>query len=379
MVDSRSRPDSCPGAVGVHQAADGALARVRLPGGTLTPAQVRTLAESARDLGSGEIELTSRGNVQLRAIDDPQEFAHRLSRAGLLPSQTHERVRNILASPLTGRIGGLTDLRGVVDELDRRLCADSALAELPGRTLFTLDDGRGDISPLGGDYGVHAVSETEVAVVLAGRDSGARIAVTDSVTVLLDAARVFLELRDEHWRLSEIPEGMERTLAALTLVPTADPVTAFAEARPPIGWLDQADGDVTLGGGLPFGILDARMAEFLAAIEKPVIVTPWKSLLLCDLDEWSAEQVVRVLAPMGLIFDENSPWLNVSACTGQPGCEKALADVRADAREAVESGELPEVGRRHWSGCERRCGRPRGGVTDFVATATGTGYRVEGP
>ncbi|MEV0946730.1 precorrin-3B synthase [Rhodococcus sp. NPDC049939] len=385
MVDARSRPDACPGAFRFHQAADGPLARVRLPGGTLTPGQVQTLAESARDLGNGEIELTSRANVQLRAISDPQALTNRLGDAGLLPSRTHERARNILASPLTGRIGGLTDLRGMVDELDRRLCADARLAELPGRTLFTLDDGRGDITPLGGDFGIHAVGQTEVAVVLAGRDSGARIAVTDSVTVLLDAARVFLELRDQHWRLSEITDAVERTLASLTLAPTAEPVTGFGEHHAPIGWLEQPDGGVTLGGGLAFGILDTRMAEFLAAIDKPVIITPWKTLLLCDLDEWSAEQVVRVLAPMGLIFDENSPWLNVSACTGQPGCEKAHADVRADAREAVRSGEVPPEGRTHWSGCERRCGRPSGEVTDIVATATGyraataTGYQVESP
>ncbi|MCQ4120043.1 precorrin-3B synthase [Rhodococcus tibetensis] len=377
MVAPRSRPDACPGALQVHQAADGPLARVRLPGGVLTPAQLQVLAESARDLGNGEIELTSRGNVQLRAVDDPAEFARRLADTGLLPSHTHERVRNILASPLTGRIGGVADLRDLVDELDRRLCADSALAELPGRVLFTLDDGRGDVSALGGDFGVHAVNETEVALVLAGCDSGARISVAQSVDVLLDAARTFLGLRGGQWRLSEIDDGIERTLTALTLQPTAEPVTGYAEHRPPIGWLDQPDGTVTLGGGLAFGILESRMAEFLAAVEKPVIVTPWRSVLLCDLDEWSAEQVVRVLAPMGLIFDENSPWLLVSACTGRPGCEKALADVRTDARDAVLGGELPAPGRQHWSGCDRCCGRPKGEVTDVVAT--GTGYRVDNP
>lgn len=115
---------------------------------------------------------------------------------------------------MTGRIGGVADLRDVVDELDRSLCADTALADLPGRVLFTLDDGRGDVSALGGDFGIHAVSETEVALVLAGRDSGARISATESVHVLLDAARTFLGLRDGQWRLSEIDDGVERTLTA---------------------------------------------------------------------------------------------------------------------------------------------------------------------
>ena len=101
-------------------------------------------------------------------------------------------------------------------------------------------------------------------------------------------------------------------------------------------------------------------------MERPIIVTPWRTLLICDLDESVAETVVRVLAPMGLIFDDQSPWLRVSACAGQPGCAKARADVRADLTEVVQSG-LPILGRQHWSGCERRCGRPRGDVTDVIA------------
>ena len=43
---------------------------------------------------------------------------------GLLPSPTHERVRNIVASPLSGRVGGLADVRGWVEALDRALQAD---------------------------------------------------------------------------------------------------------------------------------------------------------------------------------------------------------------------------------------------------------------
>jgi len=105
--------------------------------------------------------------------------------------------------------------------------------------------------------------------------------------------------------------------------------------------------------------------------------TAWRSVLLHDLTEDMAEQVVRVLAPMGLIFDADSPWLQVSACAGQPGCAKSLTDVRADAVRAVETETLPAEGRQHWAGCERRCGRPRGAVTDVVATDDG--YRVDPP
>ncbi|NLE80447.1 MAG: precorrin-3B synthase [Rhodococcus sp.] len=376
MARPRSQPDACPGALQVHQAADGALARVRLPGGVLTPTQIQMLAEAAHTLGNGELELTSRGNVQLRAVSDPTEFATRLADSGLLPSPTHERVRNILASPLSGRSGGESDVRNLVRDLDQALCNEAALADLPGRVLFTLDDGRGDVTPLGGDFGIRAVSGTQSALVLAGRDTGARISTADAVPALIQAARVFASIRDAEWRLAEIEDGANRVLSELGMSPTDIPDRAAKEPNAPIGWIDQDDGLITLGGGLPFGVLGARLAEFLAAVERPVIVTPWKTVLLCDLTEHMAEQVVRVLAPMGLIFDENSPWLHVTACTGKPGCNKALADVRADVRNAIEADQLPVSGDQHWSGCDRLCGRPRAEVTDIVATADGYEYRT---
>ncbi|BBY76886.1 hypothetical protein MPRF_37850 [Mycolicibacterium parafortuitum] len=83
-------------------------------------------------------------------------------------------------------------------------------------------------------------------------------------------------------------------------------------------------------------MLDAQVARYLAAVEAPMAVTPWRSMLLFDLEEEVADVALRVLAPLGLIFDENSPWLSVSACTGSPGCAQSAADVRADAAAAVD-------------------------------------------
>ncbi|MFC7642028.1 hypothetical protein ACFQX6_14390 [Streptosporangium lutulentum] len=83
----------------MHAAADGGLARVRVPGGRLTTSQLRELAGAASTYGSGVIELTSRANVQVRGLGEGGGFAARMAAAGLLPSATHERIRNVLASP----------------------------------------------------------------------------------------------------------------------------------------------------------------------------------------------------------------------------------------------------------------------------------------
>ena len=119
--------DACPGALQTHRAADGDLARVRLPAGMLTAEQMEAIATAALDLAAPALELTSRGNVQIRGIRDVAELGRRLTEAGLLPSPDREKIRNIVASPLSGRQGGLLDVRAMVHALDDALQQDPTL------------------------------------------------------------------------------------------------------------------------------------------------------------------------------------------------------------------------------------------------------------
>jgi precorrin-3B synthase len=96
------------------------------------------------------------------------------------------------------------------------------------------------------------------------------------------------------------------------------------------------------------------------------VVTPWKSVVVADLPPERVDAVADRLRDTGLLLDPDAPLARVTACTGRPGCAKALADVRADAKP-VPGTTLPV----HWSGCARRCGRPRGAVVDVVATENG--------
>jgi precorrin-3B synthase len=335
----------------------------------ISAAQLEALARAATELGSQAMELTSRGNVQIRGIRDSESeaaVAEAIAAVGLLPSQTHERIRNIVASPLSGRVGTTTDIRGMVFDLDEAIMAEQGLAGLPGRFLFGIDDGRGDISGLGADVGVHLL-EGSAALLLAGRDTGVRLALPDVVPALVTVAARFADSRGTAWRVGELDD---KSSLLVDFTPAAEPGATWEPVTvPPVGWIAQDDGRVALGGAVPLGVLAARVAEYLAAINAPMVMTPWRSVVVFDLDEEVADVALRVLAPLGLVFDERSPWLSVSACTGSPGCEHSLADVRADAAAAV--GQLSE-GRRHFAGCDRACGSPPSGE---VLIATGDGYR----
>jgi precorrin-3B synthase len=377
----RPRADACPGALQTHAAADGALARVRVPGGLLGAGQLRVLARAARDLGDGALELTSRGNVQLRGLPDGAEadLGNRLAAAGLLPSATHERVRNVLASVLSGRTRGHVDVRPWVAALDAGLCADPATAALPGRFLATLDDGRGDVAGLGADVGLLALAPDEVALSLAGTDSGLRARPADAVALALAAVRAYLDERAAQggaaWRLAELDDGPARVTARLPGPRTAPVPVPPPPAAGPVGAVEQEDGRTALVAAVPLGRLSAAQAELLARLADEVQLTPWRSVVVPDLAEDRVDDAAVDLHRTGMVFDADSPWTRVTACAGRPGCARSLADVRADAARAVATGTLPADGaRQHWAGCERRCGRPRGEVVDVVAT--GTGYRI---
>jgi precorrin-3B synthase len=363
---ARTQTDRCPGVLAVHQAADGGLARVRVPGGVLTSDQLEVLRTAAGQLGDGRLELTSRGNVQVRGLraDGPRKLSDRLYDAGLLPSITHERVRNILASPLSGLDSeSRYDVLPVAAAVDRALCGRSGLAELPGRFLFALDDGRGDLTGMRADVTVQAVDEHAALLSLGSR--AAWVSWGDAPGLMIAAAEAFLAERDaEEWRIAELEDGADRILARLGWQATEklNTTTTTVEAGPH---------GSALVAAVPLGSLTQEQAAVLTEVVDEIRITPWRSVVLPGLAHDPGARLVEV----GLVTKADSPWNGVTACAGQPGCAKALADVRADAWRVTP--RLPRHGRpMHWSGCERRCGKPAGEFVDVLAT--GGGYVIDG-
>ncbi|MEV4702392.1 precorrin-3B synthase [Actinoplanes sp. NPDC049316] len=377
----RSTPaDACPGALRLHDAADGPLARVRIPGGRMTGAQLGVLRDIAAEWGDGHVELTSRANLQLRALTGAPavQLAARLAAAGLLPSQTHELVRNIAASPL---IGDPSPIAG----LDRALCADAALAALPGRFLFAIDSGAGDVV-YSADVAALPLGD-RVAVLLAGRDVGLRIDPGQIVPVLLAAAHAFLRLAEETvaagqrrpWRLRELPDGPARVAQALGMpLDAPSPQLTRPAPREPIGVI----GETAAAALVPLGRLTPAQLTALSTASV-LVVTPWRGIVVRDLAPGETGPWVHRLAAAGLEVAAGSPWIGVTTCAGRPGCAKALADVRSEASAAVRAdapaavasaaGGLPV----HWVGCARGCGSPAG--PHVRVEATGSGYLVTGP
>ncbi|MFI0817790.1 precorrin-3B synthase [Streptomyces sp. NPDC021098] len=402
---ARGRDDACPGALRLHPADDGSLARVRIPGGLLTAGQAEALAGVCEELGDGRLDLTSRGNLQVRGLDTGcgGELAAALRTAGLLPSDRYDRVRNIVASPLSGLDGaGCGDVAAWARELDAALCAGTwaELSGLSGRFLFAMDDGRGDVGALGADVTLIATRD-DGAVLGVGSGCALEVRAEDASRAAALAAVEFLTRTRESgtraWRVRELPaqhavtaEGLAARLAdeGVEAVRIGHDVPSAPKpgAPPAPGVVSGPDGRHAVSVLVPLGRVRAARWRLLAGLAArhgsgDLRVTPWRGVVLPGFTADGARAAAREVADAGLVTDPDSPWVGVGACTGQPGCAKSLADVRAHAARAVadaprtgapRSPDAPPV---YFSGCERRCGHPGGRWVDALATS-GTDYRL---
>lgn len=348
-------PDRCPGVLRPHSAADGAVVRIRVPGGQTTGRALGQLSRIAQRFGSGDLQLTSRASLQIRGLDDPvpDGLIRAIRESGFLPSQTHERVRNIVASPLTGISGGRTDVRPLIASLDSGLCSEPRLASLPSRFLFAVDDGRGDVSGMPFDLGYQAVDHLHGWVLLGGAQRGLSVPARDAVPTLLELAHRFLTARqgfDHAWHVRDLADWAT-TVPGVRAVELPRGATAY-----PLGAVAGA-----ASVQVPLALLTPVQA---AAVEAwatgSVVITPSRGLVLPG----AARRLPR-LAAVGLVDNPASPWSAISACVGAPSCASSLINTRAYATALAQSGLASP--RTHISGCARRCGAPAGDHRDLVA------------
>ncbi|AWB93627.1 sulfite reductase subunit beta [Aeromicrobium chenweiae] len=288
---SRTYTDRCPGVLRPWIADDGAIVRLRLVGGMLPARSLPALVDIAEKHADGSVLLTKRTNLQLRGIAHEDgcvspELVDALTDAGFLPSPSHELVRNIMVSPLTGRVGGQADLRGLATDLDRRICAEPELARLAGRFLFVLDDGRGDIGARSLDLGVTAVDPAHVQLRVGTHHWGEVVAIDEAAEALVAYAMRFLDGAGTGdtalWHVDELPRGGAELLGQHHARDVRTQVTALPL---PYGIIAQGGHLETEHVTVPDGRLRRDLVEAVTGHwAEEVIVTPWRSILLPDLD-----------------------------------------------------------------------------------------------
>lgn len=252
------------------------LVRLRLIGGRISSSSLQALGEVSAAYGDGRVHLTSRANLQIRGLpqdDDgvPADVVSALEGAGLLPSRTHELVRNVMVSPQSGLAGGRADLRGVAADLDQRLLASPRLADLPGRFLAVLDDGRGDLLDRSCDLGLVAIDH-ELVQIRAGAGWGGIVPVGDASAHLIELAERFIERRGSGataaWHVDELPEPLTVAVSPDGRLPSP---TAPLSYGPVPGGQHHAVADT--------GLDRATILNLTSSVPE-VIITPWRGVLI---------------------------------------------------------------------------------------------------
>ncbi|HEY4356636.1 MAG TPA: precorrin-3B synthase [Acidobacteriaceae bacterium] len=387
----------CPGILHAVPAKDGLLMRVRVPGGQLAPNQLHAIAS----VSTGEIEITSRANIQLRGIasEDLPRIVAELTTAGLLPSRTHERVRNIIASPFAGLDRTeLIDTRPLVRELDARLMADPALAAMPPKFSMALDGGGRWFCRETDDLTLRALPCEEgvcFALIIGGTPTYIRVTMEQAVDCILEAARVCLrvakelELPARGRRIAAVPEAIARMLQSMPFpcpsfsLPEAD---RAVEAETPIGILStKVPGFAAIAPSTHLGRMAALQAHRLAAIAADCNIdlrlAPWRGIVLGNIPEDATGRVTAQLREAGVFLDANDGYRGLAGCAGITGCDASLADVRADAVALATqlAGRPTQPG---WSvnisGCDKQCAMRNGATAELIATGTGYTLKLHG-
>jgi precorrin-3B synthase len=393
----------CPGILRAVQAKDGLLTRIRVPGGMITPSQLAAVAELSTSFADGQVEITSRSNLQLRAIQKKHlnSLIQGLDSAGFLPSPEHDRVRNIVTSPFAGLgFGEILDTRPFVRELDRRLIADRGMAGLPPKFSFAIDGGGdwfardSDDLTLRVNRGIK-VDDTHLFQLIIGDTlSGFCVRVDEALDCILEAAKICLNISKEFEmpargrKIASVPQAMNRLLEGLSSFLSACPTPGSSPlvAHMPVGvYAAQRSDFASLVPLVPLGRLAAEQLQCVAVITKEcdgdIRLAPWRGIVLGSLPERSISQITARLEAVGMSFDDKDGYRGIAACAGSAGCDASLADVRRDASLLARrlAGRNAKSG---WtvniSGCEKQCAMRNGATAELIASSSGYGLRING-
>jgi precorrin-3B synthase len=338
----------CPGALRPMESGDGLVVRVRPPLGRLTPDQARGLAAAAHVHGNGLIDLSARGNVQMRGVTDASHPAliADLRVLNLIDvDPVEEARRNIVITPFadaeTMRLASV--LAGALGRMP----------PLPGKFGFVVDSGPLPVlADISGDIRLERAADGRLLIRCDGAALGAPVA--DVAAAAVELARWFVAaggVSDGRGRMAALIGRSVRPKDALT-----GTVAPAAKAVPPQPGL-VAEGALV---AVAFGQMRAETLAELADLG-PLRMTPWRMLLI--------EGVSVMPALPGLITDPDDPILRVEACSGAPACLQGRAAVRDLARRLAP--QVP-IGRLlHVSGCGKGCAHPGRADLTLVATAVG--------
>lgn len=377
MLPEGARRGWCPSLARPMPTGDGLLARIHPPLGRLTPTQLRAVAEGARAHGNGHIDVTARGNLQIRGVSEASApgLACALAQAGLGDTRDDGGPQRLT---LTAPLAGLDPTERIdVPALARAVeAAGLAVPGLPPKTLVAIDGGGAHgLGTVEADFFLFAEGPGQVAFGLATEDGPLRCGVLPerrAAGAIGLALAAFAEIGGR--RIRDLDAHKRAVIAAAAgffpfeLTPLAP---APAPAAPGLAALS-ADRAALLVQA-PFGRCTADRLERVAVLAGAedvrlsaerglALVTPRPAALQAEL------------ARAGFIVTPDDPRRRVAACPGAPACRSGTTPVPDHAARLAQA-LAPLAGlTAHVSGCAKGCAHP--GPADLTLVGRDGAYDV---
>lgn len=368
---------ACPTLREPMRTGDGLLARLRPVGGALSPAQLHHIAALASRHGNGQIEITARGNLQVRGLQahTVPDFAAAIE--DLIPIETGVPIE---ISPLSGLDPDETaDARPIGEALRAALIGTPPPAPL-GPKVTVVIDGRGTImlDDLASDVGLRALGPALWAISIGGRPIGAASSAhaADAVLSLLSMIAVL----GPRGRGRDLDLGAARQRLKL---PTVDePLPAPARARS-TAQTALRDGRIAVAITLPFGAANASSLLALSNVAQAFAITelrlaPQHGLIALCASAIAADQFRAAASALGFLSDPTDPRRSIHACIGSQGCASGLLPARqiAETLAHLDPDFFDGSFAFHVSGCAKGCAHPGSTLLGLVGADTGMGLVI---
>jgi precorrin-3B synthase len=388
----------CPGVMHAVAAKDGLLLRIRVPGGLISASQLEVAASLSVEFGDGNVEFTSRANLQLRAVREEYllTIQSALASAGLFPSPQHDRIRNIVTSPLAGLyVEEFLDPQPLVRELDRRLQAEALFTELHPKFSFGLHGDHQRFSHELDDLSLEACKNGSLMrLAIAGVNTDCCVLTETAVDCLVEVSRRLIELGKSSEvpirakRIIAIPEAFNLLIGSLSsmLAPcsAAARLPDFVEVSQGVSPASRS-GLVNIIPSIPLGRVSSQQASAIAEVVKrwdgDLRLAPWRGVVLGAMPVTAQKEIAEVLQSVGLSWDGQDGFHGIAACAGRSGCDASLADVRADASllaQRLASKLAPARWTVNFSGCDKQCARRHGASAELIASDSGYLLKING-
>ncbi|MGO4438907.1 precorrin-3B synthase [Rhizobium sp. RAF56] len=376
---------ACPSLAAPMATGDGLLVRLRPATPGLTVAQCRELAAAAARHGNGLIEITARGNIQIRGLrqETLTPFAADIGDAGIEVETGVTIETSALAGIDPKEHADALEIAATLREAISAMCPQLALAPklaiiVDGLGSLRLDDLSADIRLTAEDAGNGRWSLAIAGTAKTARPLHASLSTSEAVAAIHDVLRALARVGPRA-RGRDLISGLPHLPREVAPAPVAP-----RQRTTPIG-VHRLGATSALGLRLAYGQIQAAdLSAFLLAAERlgasEMRAAHDHALIILGLNGASVASLQALAARYGLSADAGDPANRIAVCAGAGGCASAFYRTRDVA--ALLIAETPAVldgsYAVHLSGCAKGCAHPAPSTIALVGTPIGYGLVVNG-